>query len=281
MSAGLGREDIRALLDDLSAELAARGARAELFLVGGAALAVAYDATRATRDLDAVFIPTDVVRQAAAAVAEREGLAEDWLNDAVKGFLPGPDPDAQRFYSSDSLIVDVASPRYLLAMKLFAARAEIDADDIILLYRQLGFTTVDEGLDLVEQAYPGRPIPAKVKFLLTEIVDVDAGLTRRHPSKPPSAPAGCALTRPKLGLPPGHCGRCRKPAPGSSWGKSRRTASSTAMTASSSSLTTPINLVRWRQEDESNRTVQANLVPEWEFSPKVTRATRHRVAHPV
>src|SRR5271154_4679161 len=78
MSTGLGREDIRALLDDLSAELAARGARAELFLVGGAALAVAYDAMRATRDL---------------------------------------------------------------AMKLFAARAEIDADDIILLYRQLGFTT--------------------------------------------------------------------------------------------------------------------------------------------
>ena len=34
-----------------SQELAARGARAELFLVGGAALAVAYDATRATRDL--------------------------------------------------------------------------------------------------------------------------------------------------------------------------------------------------------------------------------------
>jgi Nucleotidyltransferase of unknown function (DUF6036) len=171
MTAGLGREDIRSLLDDLSAELAARGARAELFLVGGAALAVAYDATRATRDLDAVFIPTDVVREAAATVAGHKGLAEDWLNDAVKGFLPGPDPDAQRFYASDSLIVDVASPRYLLAMKLFAARAEIDAEDIVLLYRQLGFTTVDEGLDLVEQAYPGRAIPPKVRFLLTEIVD--------------------------------------------------------------------------------------------------------------
>lgn len=102
MSAGLGREDIRVLLDDLSAELAARGARAELFLVGGAALAVAYDATTSTRDLDAVFIPSEVVRQAATAVAERERLAEDWLNDAVKGFLPGPDPDAQRFYSSAS-----------------------------------------------------------------------------------------------------------------------------------------------------------------------------------
>ncbi len=32
--AGLGREDIRALLDDLSAELAERGARAEFFLAG-------------------------------------------------------------------------------------------------------------------------------------------------------------------------------------------------------------------------------------------------------
>jgi hypothetical protein len=48
----------------------------------------------------------------------------------------------------------------------------IPADVVrILLYRQLGFTTVDEGLDLVEQAYPGRPIPPKVRFLLTEIVD--------------------------------------------------------------------------------------------------------------
>ncbi|HEX3961854.1 MAG TPA: hypothetical protein VHZ03_35385 [Trebonia sp.] len=38
--------------------------------------------------------------------------------------------------------------------KVRSARAEIDADDIMLLYRQLGLTTIDEGLDLVEQAYP-------------------------------------------------------------------------------------------------------------------------------
>jgi hypothetical protein len=59
MNAGLDRHDIRALLDDLSDELAARQAKADLFLVGGAALAVAYDDARATRDLDAVFLPTD------------------------------------------------------------------------------------------------------------------------------------------------------------------------------------------------------------------------------
>ena len=86
MTAGLGREDIRSLLDDLSAELAARGARAELFLVGGAALAVAYDATRATRDLDAVFIPTDVVRQAAATVAEPRDWRKTGPTTRFKGF---------------------------------------------------------------------------------------------------------------------------------------------------------------------------------------------------
>lgn len=59
MSAWLGREDIRALFDDLSAELAKRGARADLFLVGGAAIAIAYDGARATRDLDAAFAPTE------------------------------------------------------------------------------------------------------------------------------------------------------------------------------------------------------------------------------
>ena len=53
MSTGLGREDIRALLDDLSAELAARGARAELFLVG-AALAVRGDPEPMRKLLDAL-----------------------------------------------------------------------------------------------------------------------------------------------------------------------------------------------------------------------------------
>jgi hypothetical protein len=167
---GLDREAITTLLQELNDELGRRGAKADLFLVGGAALALVYDATRSTRDLDAVFLPTDVVRAAATTLADRHALPTDWLNDAVKGFLPGPDPAATRYFEADNLTVDVASAHYLLAMKLFASRVEADAEDIAFLYRQLGYTTVSEGLDLVQAMYSGRPIDAKVQFLLEEIV---------------------------------------------------------------------------------------------------------------
>ncbi len=170
MTVGFRREEIDSLLEDLNAELERRGAKADLFLVGGAAIAVAFDARRATHDLDAVFQPAAVVREAARAVADKRGLGDDWLNDAVKGFLPGPDADAERYFAGSALRVDVASARFLLAMKLFASRVETDADDIAFLYREVGFTTVAQGLELVSTAYPGRPIDVKVQYLLEEVV---------------------------------------------------------------------------------------------------------------
>jgi Nucleotidyltransferase of unknown function (DUF6036) len=86
MSGGpLSADDIRRLFGELAFELDAAGQRAEIFLVGGAAIALCFDGRRSTRDLDAVFAPTDSVRTAAATVAEHEGLDPDWLNDAVKG----------------------------------------------------------------------------------------------------------------------------------------------------------------------------------------------------
>jgi hypothetical protein len=125
----LSADDIGRLFGELASELDAAGQRAEIFLVGGAAIALCFDARRATRDLDAGFAPTDSVRRAAASVAEREGLDPDWLNDAVKGLLPGPDA-AVRYFEAPGLLVDVASAEYLLAMKLFSSRVETDADDI-------------------------------------------------------------------------------------------------------------------------------------------------------
>lgn len=166
----LGRRQILELLEDLADELEDQGVRADLFVVGGAAMALAYSPRRATEDLDAVFEPKRVVREAARRVASRRGLPDDWVNDAVKGFLPGSDPHATVLFDRPGLRVRVASPRYLFAMKAAAARAERDADDLRFLFQESGFGSVDEALETVENFYPPHLLPPKVSLLLRELL---------------------------------------------------------------------------------------------------------------
>ncbi len=172
----LSADEIRRLLGMLDEELSRAGIVGEMFLVGGAAMAIAYDRNRATRDLDAVFEPKAMVYEAAARVAAREGLPADWLNDAVKGFLPGPDPAATVALELPSLRVRIASPGYLFALKAAAARGERDADDLRLLFRLCGFADVECALDHVEHTL-GRSfkLAPKTAFLLRELLDDPSG----------------------------------------------------------------------------------------------------------
>ena len=101
-------------------------------------------------------------------MAEDLSLPEGWLNDAVKSFAPGEDPERKVVSRTQWLTVSVASPRYLLAMKLLAARVDQDTDDIVDLYRLCGFTTADEGMD-VASFYPNRRIEPRTQFLLEEL----------------------------------------------------------------------------------------------------------------
>lgn len=128
-------------------------------------MALAYDARRATVDVDAAFLPADEVRKAARRVADELGLEPD----GAKGFMPGNDPDQIAVFESDNLSVAAASPRYLLAMKLLAARVDRDQDDIRALYQLCGFTTAEEGLHLLEATYPSHVIAPRAQFLLQEM----------------------------------------------------------------------------------------------------------------
>ena len=109
---------------------------------------------------------------AAARVAARhDNLQADWLNDGVKGFLPGNDEGPKRVvYDGECLSVSAASPEYLLATKLLASRVSRDEADILFLYDVCGLSTVAEGLAIVERYYPGRPIEAKVRFFLEDLL---------------------------------------------------------------------------------------------------------------
>lgn len=165
----LSRRKIFQALQALSDELERRDLHGDVFVVGGAAMVLAYSARRVTRDIDAIFEPKVAVYEAARVVAEDEGLPDSWLNDAVKAFAPGEDADRRVIFSTSALEVAVASPEYLLAMKLLASRVDQDVDDIRTLYGLCGFTTTSQGLTLLERYYPGRALEPKIRFLLEEL----------------------------------------------------------------------------------------------------------------
>lgn len=156
-------------LEELASVLAARGIEGRLFLVGGAAMALAYDSRRMTRDVDAIFEPKSEVYDAADEVAQRLDLPADWLNDAVKGFVPGTDPDAVPIFTRPGLTVSSASARFLLAMKLRASRPEQDVADIRFLVALLGLRTSDEILRVATDRYSAEELPPRSRFLVEEI----------------------------------------------------------------------------------------------------------------
>jgi predicted nucleotidyltransferase len=130
----LSASDIRLAFDGLAAELRRQNRRAEMFVVGGAALVLLFDARESTKDVDAVFLTPDAVhiRAAAERVAEEQGLPHDWLNDAAKGYVVELS-EGQILYDTPALLVRAASTAQLLAMKLAAWRDAVDRSDARLL----------------------------------------------------------------------------------------------------------------------------------------------------
>lgn len=164
----MDRGEIVHALTALAGELDRRGVSAEMYVVGGAAIALAFDERRATRDVNAVFEPKRVVYEAAATVAEKTGLPPGWLNDAVKGFLVGTDPAAADVLDLPGLRVLAASPRTLLALKVLAHRVGEDEDDVRLLADALGLKAAEEVLAVAEEAYGDRLEPA-ARFFVEEL----------------------------------------------------------------------------------------------------------------
>ena len=164
----MDREQILAALEALAALLDERGIEGEMYLVGGAAIALAYDARRSTRDIDAVFEPKMAIYEAADEVARRLGLPVTWLNDAVKGFLAGDDPAASPVLDVPGLRCLAASPRMLLALKVLAHRVGEDEDDVRLLAKRLELRTADEVLAVATEVFGDR-LDVAARFFVEEI----------------------------------------------------------------------------------------------------------------
>ncbi len=126
----MGRAELERAFTRLGERLVRRGVVADIFVVGGAAMALAYDAKRVTREVDAMFVPHGVVLDEARAVADDLGLPPWWLNEQASVYVSGKDDAGKRrVFDHPGLRVMAASPEHIFAMKALAARAR-DVDDL-------------------------------------------------------------------------------------------------------------------------------------------------------
>lgn len=136
-----GRGELERAFTALGERLQARKVTGQVFVVGGAAIALAYDAARFTRDVDAVFVPHGVVHEESRRVAAELGLPPWWLNEQASVYISGKDDTGQRrVFDHPGLRVMAASPEHIFAMKALAARSS-DIEDLRLLAGLIGLTT--------------------------------------------------------------------------------------------------------------------------------------------
>jgi predicted nucleotidyltransferase len=168
----LTKADILRLFELLDGELEKENSLGELYVVGGAVMCLALDARDSTRDVDALFKPTKVVREAASRVAARAGVAGDWLNDAVKGFL-SERGEFVPYFERQHLRVYVAEPHYLLAMKCAAMRIGEefqDLDDVRYLLRHLNVSGLEQALEIIARFFDDDQLHPKTRLALEELL---------------------------------------------------------------------------------------------------------------
>ena len=151
----LSADDMRDALEDLSEELRRDGVKTRLYLVGGAAITMAFRDSRQTYDLDTLIVEgRGPVTEAARRIARKRGWPETWLNEGAVPYMGElPDRKARTVFGTANLVVTAASAEFLLAMKVRAGRA-IDLDEIALLADELGLRTAREVYDVHEKSSP-------------------------------------------------------------------------------------------------------------------------------
>jgi len=173
MARMLSSDEIRDILQELVDRLANRGSEARIYVVGGAAIALANPERTTTRDIDGYVRLTDASEIIAQIQAER-GLEAEWFNDHAQGCLP-PVAGAGMWHlliQSGDVSLFVANSDALLAMKLNAARAK-DTADIAFLLKACEISAFTQAEAVFEQYYPGDGLTPtaieRLKFALAEI----------------------------------------------------------------------------------------------------------------
>lgn len=181
----LDRETVENAFRTMGEYLRDRKILGEIVVYGGSAIMLQFDWRSSTHDVDARITSDSVhghVQTAVHYAATKLGLQQSWLNEAVASYVSksqtstdtisyGMYPD----YFRPGLRVLLATPRYLLAMKLMAiSRHDRDFNDAANLAMEVGVQTYDDMMELVGGFYPEDDLPEMVRLRFHDLEEVIA-----------------------------------------------------------------------------------------------------------
>jgi hypothetical protein len=172
----LARADILRALTRLGELCAEQQSKVELAVYGGTVMMFAYNCRTATRDIDAIFHPPEVVEPLIEQVARELHLPADWMNDGVKTFAGAR--EARIMFAElqvPGLMITRPSAEYLLAMKCMAGRLPTpfrsgDVADIGFLLKKLKITAMDQIDSIVGDFYGGRALEGSKRWLVEQLL---------------------------------------------------------------------------------------------------------------
>ncbi|MCY4096995.1 MAG: hypothetical protein OXF40_01860 [Rhodospirillales bacterium] len=151
----LDRDTLHQLFEELADELARARVRACIYIIGGAAMTMAYQRDRAPHEVGArVDDGHQAVLTAGSPLAPRPAQPPTRRHEQATAYRPSaPDQRAPVVFDSPHLIITGASAEHLLAMKLEAAR-RTDQADIVTLLRTLGIQDADAAMAIHADLFP-------------------------------------------------------------------------------------------------------------------------------
>ncbi len=167
----MNKSDIERYLQLLGQELQASNTTGNILLLGGAVMLLEVGNRATTQDIDASFEGSNapLIRQAVVEIAQREGLAKDWLNDGAKGFLYSQ-PSMILWREYPGLNVYLPALDYLLAMKIVAGRPR-DLEDAKALIQKLHIPNEHALLLVVTKYVPHERIDVRVQYLIADLFE--------------------------------------------------------------------------------------------------------------
>lgn len=164
------KDDIERFLQEINDEMEKRDVTGEIVICGGAVMTMVYEARPSTKDLDGLFAPIGPINEIARNIATREGLEDDWLNDAAKGFIDTSRMELVTIREYGNLTVRMPDAEAMLAMKLTSARlVGKDRDDALFFIEHLNVESEEQLFDIIERNIAPQRLTPMAHFFTIEL----------------------------------------------------------------------------------------------------------------